>query len=726
MVPERQDAVAEKTLSIIVKAIDQATSPLRTVLGTLGSVGDKASTEGKRIETTLKGIHGTMQTVLGVVAGFGVFSLAKAAVGGLVNTLEHTTKNLEDIGKAADRLGLPVELMAELKYQAYLADVDFQTLAGSIGGANDKLAEFVATGAGRAKAAIEQMGLSLRDTNGNLRGMEELLPEIFDAINKFPATEQGFLVKKIFGDDSGGMLRIIRAGGDEFKRMADEARRLGVVFSPGQIAAASAYQDAVKRVSQAWEGLKAVIVLQVAPALTEVFNKMAGWIASVPDIAKGISKAFAEAMNKDSIAGATIRGQVLELMQGLQGIVLEGVKGMVLLGYTAIASGLPAAIGMILPIAKAAGKRLGIAFVNAVTEPAVKAMNWFIDLDNASRIMFGDITHLTSRIKFDSMPVSLATESMKKDISDSLDELNNAMNVSGQFGDQWRKAWNTSIDGVGRESDRVITSMNNLIGLSGIVASHAIQPMKEMKEAMLPPKTAETEWDRIFGAIARGWKNVKNRVKPATDVITDLTEKTIEGLAGGLSNAFVDAVSGVKTFGEAVRDMALGVLKQIMQITSQWLIMKAIMGIVGGASTSGMGPGASGLAAAGTAGMSRGGWFDGRGIPHYADGGVVPGPDLGRDSFLAALRGNEGVLNPMAMRNMGTDELHYRNRGGVPSGGTSIVSNVTVNIMGGGGGMGGGLSSQDLMAIKKASADGVMEAIQARPTYRNGLRAALR
>jgi hypothetical protein len=82
---------------------------------------------------------------------------------------------MDKLGKVAQEIGIPVEQLSALKYAAGLADVSFESLSdGAI-----KLAKNMSLVAGGAKGpaseAFKALGVSVTDSNGNLKDTSAVL-----------------------------------------------------------------------------------------------------------------------------------------------------------------------------------------------------------------------------------------------------------------------------------------------------------------------------------------------------------------------------------------------------------------------------------------------------------------------------------------------------------------------------------------------------------------------
>jgi phage-related protein len=118
--------------------------------------------------------------------------------------------------------------------------------------------------------AFKTLGVDVKDSHGNLRDAKVVMEEAFSALgNVKNETERNALAMKLFGKSAMQLNPIISAGGDELKKLTDEARNNGAVMSNDAVAGLDTLGDTL-------DNLKTSI-------LGSVGNMLAGLL---PDIQK--------------------------------------------------------------------------------------------------------------------------------------------------------------------------------------------------------------------------------------------------------------------------------------------------------------------------------------------------------------------------------------------------------------------------------------------------------
>lgn len=231
---------------------------LRVVLG-----ADTAA-----LEKGLKDARGSLaafgQTAGTALAAAGV-ALSAAAVG-LGAAIKSSINQADELSKMAQKIGVPIEQLSALKYAADLSGVSLEALQKGLG----KLARSVldaAQGSTTAVAAYQALAISFRDSNGQLKSVGDLLPQIADRFASMKdGTVKTALAMQIFGKAGADLIPLLNLGASGLKELTDEARALGIVIDGQTGRAAEAFNDNLKRLHMAFNGIVTQVTAQMLPA----------------------------------------------------------------------------------------------------------------------------------------------------------------------------------------------------------------------------------------------------------------------------------------------------------------------------------------------------------------------------------------------------------------------------------------------------------------------------
>jgi hypothetical protein len=201
------------------------------VTAELVSVGESGEQSLKRIETAgdhasggLKGLGRQAELLRTGIRTLGGALIGVTTVGGLAALVDRSISAADAIGKTADKIGVGVEALQELRFAAKASGVEQQTLDMALQRFTRRAAE-AAQGTGEAKDALAQLGIALRDQSGNLRRSEDLLGDVADAFARIedPA-ERVRLAFKLFDSEGVALVNLLRGGSGALDEMRERAR----------------------------------------------------------------------------------------------------------------------------------------------------------------------------------------------------------------------------------------------------------------------------------------------------------------------------------------------------------------------------------------------------------------------------------------------------------------------------------------------------------------------
>lgn len=181
---------------------------------------------------------------IGIAAGATAVAVGAAMVG----MASAVVNNADELQRQADVTGLTAERLQELQYAGKNLGVELDTITG----AQAKLTKAMAAakdGTGAQADAFKALGINVIDSNGQLRDAKDVMTEAFTALgNVGNETERDALAMQLFGKSAMEMNPLIKAGGDELKKLTDEARKNGAVMSDEAVAGLDSFGDTIDNI----------------------------------------------------------------------------------------------------------------------------------------------------------------------------------------------------------------------------------------------------------------------------------------------------------------------------------------------------------------------------------------------------------------------------------------------------------------------------------------------
>lgn len=233
---------------------------------------------GQSFQGSLGSSMGKLGSMFGGLAGI-VTGVVVGALAGFGATLKSVQAEIDQTAKDARKLGMDLEDLAALKYQANLDG------AGDVVGASQKLNKYLQGGQTNLLTSLNLEAEKLQKL-----APDEQLKDIADAAQGFSEADQLAIAMELFGKSGGDMVHILQKGSAGIDEMREAARRLGITFSKEQAADVEQWNDSWTKL---WTTVKAFVGhvgSLVVPILTPLVEMLADIIGYLNQVAQWIRK----------------------------------------------------------------------------------------------------------------------------------------------------------------------------------------------------------------------------------------------------------------------------------------------------------------------------------------------------------------------------------------------------------------------------------------------------
>jgi hypothetical protein len=272
--------MARRTTTYAIHLAVEGGGQVKAELVSVGQSGEQSlkriESAGERASGGLKGLGRQAELRTGIRTLGGAL-IGVTTVGGLAALVDRSISAADAIGKTADKVGVGVEALQELRFAAKASGVEQQTLDMALQRFTRRAAE-AAQGTGEAKDALAQMGIALRDQSGNLRRSEDLLADVADAFARIedPA-ERVRLAFKLFDSEGVALVNLLRDGSGALEEMRERARDLGIVLDERLVRDAERARTELDTLSQVISANLTRAALEAAPVIAD----LSSWLADV-------------------------------------------------------------------------------------------------------------------------------------------------------------------------------------------------------------------------------------------------------------------------------------------------------------------------------------------------------------------------------------------------------------------------------------------------------------
>lgn len=298
-------------LSIVIGAVDRVTAPMQRIQVKL-----------RRFMVPVERLRRSLRR-LGDAAGFRRMGLAlgrvRTSMGNLVSTTGQLLTRLTAIGAAgaalasklvldfaksgdavakfSGRIGVSAEWLQEMEYAADRSGVSVETLRMALQRAGRRIGQFVTEGKGEAAPILRAMGIETRNAAGELRGLEEMFPEILAGLAKIRNEGvRNAAAMKLFDTEGVAVVQMLKEGVEGVERLRAEARRLGLVISNEDAAAAETFTDRLTDMKGALAGVRNMIGSALMPILQEFITRLTGFVVENRGQIEAWAKQFAASL----------------------------------------------------------------------------------------------------------------------------------------------------------------------------------------------------------------------------------------------------------------------------------------------------------------------------------------------------------------------------------------------------------------------------------------------
>ena len=305
-----------KALDTAGKEFNEAEKQADEFGNEIKKAADKSDDAGGRFEKlggVLKGIGVAMSTAMAAI-GTATVSAAKSLTDMTVNAASYA----DEILTTSTVTGMSTESLQAYKYAAELVDVSMETLTGSMA-KQVKSMSSARDGSKGMSEAYAKLGVSVTDSNGQLRDSEKVYWETIDALGKVSnETERDALAMQIFGKSAQELNPLIAQGSAGIAELTEEAKQMGAVMSNDSLNALGAFDDSIQRLKAGSEAAKNALGMVLLPQLQALADDGVGLLG---DFTRGLNEAGGDWDKISEVIGTTVGGIADMILENLPKII---------------------------------------------------------------------------------------------------------------------------------------------------------------------------------------------------------------------------------------------------------------------------------------------------------------------------------------------------------------------------------------------------------------------
>lgn len=518
----------------------------------------------------------------------GAFAVGTVVIGikSFTDAIGKAIDEMDEMSKAAQKIGVDVESLSGLKFAADQSGVAFESLQNGLKKLNQSLFDFdTATDAGAQ--SLKKFGVLVGDDTATALG------KIADGFEDIPdGVQKTSIAMAIFGKAGADLIPLLNGGSKSIEELTARAKELGIVFDGAAAKQAELFNDKISEMKTALGGVFIQISVGLLPVLSALTDELASSV-KVGGQWKSVGEAIGEAML--DIAESTI-------------VAVESLSSFGR-GIAFVAGTAKDLASIRLDPAGAGPANLVKRFQDAfASEPVETAGNKLLEaiqrirervkepLEELNKPPRGGAGGAGGGGKGEKSDLEKWLEGLKKS-ADELDSIPEKMRILAEALNQFKDSGEEGSNAF-KVMSEAYKKLEEDLAKGNVGAEIELQVRKIKEEATL---TAE-KMEYLGGAIAAAFEqgdtegaqiliDMMNKLKGKTEETGDQFKKLGDGIEQAIANNANNAVNNfIDNIGSAelsFTDFATSVIKDIAKIVVQLLIMKPIIdsikGLFGGA-----------------------------------------------------------------------------------------------------------------------------------------------
>ena len=221
------------------------------------------------------GLDSSIKLLAGVAAGI---TAASGAMFAWANSVFNTIDPMVQLSRET---GVALESIQELGYAASVNGSSLDAVSASVREMTKRIGEFEQLGTGPAKEVVENLGISFRDANGEIKAADQVMLELTDTMAGMRESERMNVLDKLGIDPS--MIQLLSLTSEEVEGLRARAQRLGVVTQEQGDAVAS-YNDSLTTLRFGMQGIQNMVAVGFAPMMGDLVDRFVNLLEANQDL----------------------------------------------------------------------------------------------------------------------------------------------------------------------------------------------------------------------------------------------------------------------------------------------------------------------------------------------------------------------------------------------------------------------------------------------------------
>lgn len=246
------------------------------------------------IKSSTQKMEAFAKTAGGVIAG----ALAFTALEG---SIKRTLDFADSLSKMSQKVGVSVDALYALQAAGKLSDVSLETLQSSLLKFNKGLGT-AEMGTGDTANALQNLGISLKDSAGHLKTSDQYLFEVADKFQNMPnGIAKSTLAMQLFGKSGAEMIPLLNSGSEALREYTG-------ILDTESAQAAEKFNDSLTTINLAAERVATQFMVALSPTLSAIADDFTNVSKEGKDTGKTLGEDLAQGMRVAINLGYIVAG----------------------------------------------------------------------------------------------------------------------------------------------------------------------------------------------------------------------------------------------------------------------------------------------------------------------------------------------------------------------------------------------------------------------------------
>lgn len=256
------------------------------------------------------------------------------AVGKIVSFTNSLLTSADAAAKTADALGMGIQEWQGWAYAAEQAGVKTEAMFSVLGKIQKGISDTATKGAGPAAEAFRKLGIEVKDSSGQLRGVTPVLDEVIDQLAGLEnTTERNGILMGLFGEQGARLNPLFSQGAEGVRKARAELDELGFAFSDDFARQSEDFGSNLTRLERGVRGLAIQVLGPLLPYLIKLSDAAVAFTKVAVRVVRQMrdwtqrTAALEAALTMLTVSGvgalAKAAGTLLVRMGGLKGMFLR-------------------------------------------------------------------------------------------------------------------------------------------------------------------------------------------------------------------------------------------------------------------------------------------------------------------------------------------------------------------------------------------------------------------